>query len=93
MWYVDRNIELGSLPNLVVKQTQMGTKPCELIELPISVLDYIKTHQLTKINVLMLAGLNTEEARDILLKSLTNIEVSAVRRRSGKYERKKQKRR
>ena len=75
MWADEANTVLDELPPFVVEQIRKGIKPCELTGLSFTTLDYIKSYQLSKQNILTLAGLNAEQARELL-------------RGSGKYGRK-----
>ena len=66
MWFDEENTVLGELPFLVVGQIRKGIKPCELTGLSVDTLDYIRAYQLSKQDILTLAGLSIEQARDLL---------------------------
>ncbi len=66
MWRDERDIKLDSLPYFVVKQIEKGINPCNLTGLSFDILEHIRSYQLSKLNILTLAGLSEEEAREIL---------------------------
>ena len=65
MWIEDEDNKLVNLPTDIVKQILRGVMPCELKGLSISVLENIRTRQLSIIDVLLLTGLTIEQARDV----------------------------
>ena len=66
MWKEDSNTMLASLPTSVIRQIREGVKPIELKGLSLSVLEYIRVHQLSRMEVLLLAGLNQENAAKLI---------------------------
>lgn len=65
-WKEDEDIVLDSLPPGVISQIRKGIKPTELKGLSVLASEYIKLHQLSKMQVLLLAGLNRESAGDVI---------------------------
>lgn len=68
MWSEDSDVVLDSLPIGVITQIRKGVKPTELKGLSVLASEYIKLHQLSKMQVLLLAGVNRESAADVIYK-------------------------
>lgn len=96
MWKEDEDVVLDSLPTGVIRQIRKGIKPTELKGLSVLAEEYIKLHQLSKMQVLLLAGLNRETAADTIYKAHTQREVteqrSSFRASEGRKEKCEQKR-
>ena len=88
VWKEDEDVVLDSLPIAVIRQIGKGVKPTELKGLSLLAEEYIKTHQLSKMQVLLLAGMNRETAADLLHKAYTKREVTEQK----KWQRKQKKR-
>lgn len=65
-WSENELNQLDSLPKSVISQIKKGAKPTELDGLSFNERLYIRRLQTTKKEVLVLAGLNPEEANDVL---------------------------
>lgn len=66
IWKEKEKSELVALPQLVISQIRKGINPRDLTGLSVSVMEYIRTNQLTSQDILLLAGVNIEEAKDIV---------------------------
>ena len=85
-WKEDQDAKLISIPSYVVRQILKGITPSKLTGLPVNVVEYIRVHQLTVRDILLLTGLSKEQVTDIEEKRRTYIHSQ---HKTGWYEKKR----